>query len=87
MYLRPIPARPVMPGKLAVRMDTTSRGELRWAIVCERPLHPKHGLLGHKRGYGESHAGLWAYAFYTRPTALAAARQIMDGTLPTWDEE
>ena len=87
MPTHPNPPRPVMPGKLAVRPDTSSRGEPGWAIVCERPLHPSHGLVGYKRGYGESHAGLYAYRFVFHESAVAAARQVMDSTLPTWGEE
>lgn len=87
MPKHPIPPRPVTPGRLAVRRDTTSRGEPRWAILSALPLHPKQGLLGHLRGYGESHHGLYAYSFYTRETALQQARQIMGSLQAVWTEE
>jgi len=79
-----IPARPVMPGKLAVRQDWTRTKGLRWAIVSEEPIHPRHNLVGHKRGYGESHAGLYAYSFLLRESAVKAAREIMASGHSVW---
>ena len=73
----PIPPRPVRPGTLAVRQDTNSRGQARWAIVSAQPLHGSNGLFGYKRGYGESHHGLYAYPFVYRSTALRTARRLM----------
>jgi hypothetical protein len=66
----PIEPRPVRLGTLAVRPDTTSRGEPRWAVLSNEPLT---GLRGYKRGYGESHSGLYAYPFVFRSSALKAA--------------
>jgi hypothetical protein len=72
-----IESRPVRPGTLAVRPDTTNRGEPRWAIVSRDPLHHSNGLRGYKRGYGESHAGLYAYPFLTQEVATSVALDIM----------
>lgn len=79
-----IAPRPVRPGTLAVRQDWTRHKGLRWAIVSAEPLHPAHGVLGHKRGYGESHKGLYAHPFVTQANALWVARQIMTSGGSVW---
>jgi hypothetical protein len=81
---RHIPARPLRPGTLAVRQDWTRTKGPRWGIVSEEPIHPRHNLVGHQRGYGEAHAGLWVYPFIKRDTALRAAQRIMASGHSVW---
>jgi hypothetical protein len=81
---RQINPRPVRPGTLAVRQDWTRTKGTRWAIVSPEPIHSRHGLMGHQRGYGQAHAGLWVYPFIKRDTALRAAQRIMASGHSVW---
>ena len=77
----PVPPRPVGADRLAVRFDPQRIGgklQPRWAIVSETPLHGKK-LVGYKRGFGENHAGLYAYRFRTQGKALRVALQVLSG--------
>jgi hypothetical protein len=81
---RHIATRPVPPGRLAVRTDWTRTKGLRWAIVSNEPIHPRHGLVGHQRGFGESHAGLWAYSFISQRKATQTALEILASGHSVW---
>jgi hypothetical protein len=77
----PVPARPVGANRLAVRFDPQAIGGRlvpKWAVVSETPLVGKR-LVGYKRGFGENHAGLYAYRFRTQGKALKVALQVLAG--------
>jgi hypothetical protein len=86
---RLIAPRPVRPGTLAVRQDWTRAKGLRWAIVSDRELRSGQCVVGHLRGFGESHAGQWVYPFIRRDSALRTARELFEhaDALPVWVEE
>ena len=83
MSRHPIEPRPVRPGTLAVRQDTTNRGRKGWAILSNEPL-TGYGLFGWKRGFGESHVGLYAYRFVRRESALRQAHRVINSE-PSWE--
>lgn len=57
-----------------------------YAIVTSRPLHPHHGLLGYKQGYGERHYGLYVYNFVHWLTAARVAHEIVTSGRTIWAE-
>lgn len=70
---------------LGVRPNPARTKPRQYAIVSFYPLHPSHGLVGYKQGYGERHAGWYVYNFVHWMTAARVAHEIVASGRQVWE--
>ena len=76
---------PIDPHTLTVRPNPGRTKPKQYAIVTHYQLHPSHGLVGYKQGYGEPYAGLYVYNFVQWRTAARVAHEIVASPRPLWE--
>ena len=73
--------------RLAVLRNPGRTKPKQYAIVSYHQLHPHHGLVGYKQGFGEPYAGLYVYNFVHWFTAARVAHEIVASGRTIWAGE